>query len=723
MEEYILEDTLKFRTNSKLEKLVGRELITNNTIAIFELIKNSYDAGSPNVEITFEKFTNYNLSHTKSNRKTFDINGISVSYDTVISKKDSKIIIEDTGCGMSIKEIKDYWMEMGTVHKENVKKITVRSSLVDKMHTRILNGEKGIGRFGTDKLGAKLKLIAINESGSDKTVVFFDWSEFDDHSKLIQDINIKYNIELLKHKEQSGIRLEISNLRDEWTIKDIENLKTQLKKFISPFSQESSLFNIYVQTSVKERIVNDSFEYTNTILEAELTNSGELICTIQDNLDVIKKTMNLDKPIFGPAKLKILYMDRTSKAAFTKRTGLHSRDYGNIKVFRDNFRIFPYGEAENDWLGIDNKHSQAVFRSLGTRDIIGYVQISNIENSGLRDATSRLGLVEDTVEFDEFKLFIWKCIDIFQDFIFKRIKAETEKQGKIIENKVKEGQENTNEFKKIILEAIGSINIPKIEARNIIDIINKNTKLLHGNFETVKKANDELTKKVKIYERIMGTEGILYDILHVIKNKTALIQSQIFSLERQCKRANIVINYELINSSLETINKLVFNALRKASTARLKKKVEILQDIMIDSIEENFIYAKDKKVIVKYEFKDNYQRIYGNNESIKIVFDNLFNNAFKALDKSLIKEITIETKLNNNFVEVIFADTGSGINEKDAPFIFNVGFSNTKGSGLGLSASLDIVQDHGGDISYIQVEGASSGASFLVKLPIYKGVN
>ncbi|MBW9150992.1 sensor histidine kinase [Clostridium estertheticum] len=715
-----MENTLRFRTNSKLEKLVGRELITNNTIAFFELIKNSYDAGSSKVEITFQDFTNYNLTY-KTKKKVFEINGAAVPYDTVISRDNSKIIIEDSGCGMSLEEIKRFWMEMGTVHKEKVKTIDIRHSVIDKMHTRILNGEKGIGRFGTDKLGSKLKLISIDKTGIEKTIVFFDWSDFDDHSTMIQDINIKYSVELLTDREQSGVRLEISNLRDEWTIKNIENLKMQLKKFISPFSQESSYFNIYVETAVKERIVNDSFEYTNTSIEAEINNNGELTYTIQDNLDIVNKTIMLNKPVFGQVKLKVLYMDRVSKLAFTKRTGLISKSYGNIKVFRDNFRIFPYGEPENDWLGIDNKHAQAVFRSLGTRDIIGYVQISNIENSGLRDATSRLGLVEDTAEFEEFKIFIWKCIGIFQDFIFNRIKEETEKQGRIIENKVKEGQENTNEFKKVILEAIGSSNIPKIEAKNIIDIINKNTKIIHSNFATVKKANYELAKKVKIYERIMGSEGILYDILHVIKNKTALIQAQLFSLDRQCKRANITLDSNLIKNSLETINKLVFNALRKASSARLKRKVEILQDIMTDSIQENAIFATERNVKIKHEFKDNFQRIYCNNDSIKIVFDNLFNNSFKALEKSEVKEITIETKIDNNFIEVIFSDSGLGINGNDAPFIFNVGFSNTKGSGLGLSASLDIVQDHGGDISCIQIDGVSSGASFLLKFPIYKG--
>lgn len=135
-------------------------------------------------------------------------------------------------------------------------------------------------------------------------------------------------------------------------------------------------------------------------------------------------------PDFGPVSVKILYMDAAAKRAFARRNGISTREYGNIKVFRDDFRILPYGEMENDWLGIDNKHAQAVFRSLGTRDIIGYVQITKENNPKLKDATNRQGLNEDTPEFHAFKDFIWKTIELLQEFIFSRLKTESENKEK-----------------------------------------------------------------------------------------------------------------------------------------------------------------------------------------------------------------------------------------------------------------------------------------------------
>ncbi len=714
----MLEEVVNFRTNSKLEKLVGRELITNNIIAIFELIKNSYDAGASQVTIKFEEFIDYNINY-KGNKKQYYVNGIMASPDRVISLPKSRIIIEDNGCGMSFADVKKYWMEIGTVHKELVKKVEVRSDIINRIHTRILNGEKGIGRFGTDKLGASLLLTAINRDGKEKTLAKFNWDDFDDHTKMIQDVDIKCVVEQLPHVYSSGVNLEIGALRDEWTIKDIENIKNQLKKFVSPFSQETAAFSIYIQYgSEKERIVNDAFEYAKTSIEANINENGLLSYQINDDIDTYSYEMPIECPIFGPVELKILYMDSAAKRMFTTRTGITSRLYGNIKLFRDNFRVYPYGEPENDWLGIDNRHAQAVFRSLGTRDIIGYVQISNARNSKLKDTTSRVGLVEDTLEFEEFKKFIWRCIEILQDHIFKRIKIESEKQGKLIKFTVEEVEQEAKTFQRKLASLIESSKIDKHEARDIIALVNNNTQLLETKIDTVRKANNEITKRMRVYERIMGSEGILYDILHVIKNKTALIQSQLFSLERQAQRSNLQIDAALIKEAIATINKLVFSALRKTSSARLTKKVEPLRPIIQESVDENLVYARDKGVQILCDFQDEHKKVYCNKESIKIVFDNLFSNSFKALDKSVSKTISISTKINEKVIEVYFTDSGPGIKEEDVPFIFNVGFTRTKGSGLGLASSLDIIQGYQGDLSYVKLYGSNEGSTFLIKLPI-----
>ena len=133
-----------FRTNSKIKTLVGQELITNNNIAIFELIKNSYDAGATRVDIEFHD--------------------LEVSDKGWISSENSSIKVIDNGIGMTTQQIDKYWMEQGNSSKENNKFFRVDSQKMGNLIERFANGEKGIGRFGVDKIGSGLILESIGRN-------------------------------------------------------------------------------------------------------------------------------------------------------------------------------------------------------------------------------------------------------------------------------------------------------------------------------------------------------------------------------------------------------------------------------------------------------------------------------------------------------------------------------------------------------------------------------
>ena len=165
--------------------------------------------------------------------------------ERVISNVDSRIIIKDDGVGMSFEEVKTKWMEIGTTSKENT---YIEKSLYSSEDKRVINGEKGIGRFGADKLGSLLRLISVGADGYEKTTLEIDWNKFDDHEKKIQDIDFDCYVERCTIPQKTGLTLEISLLRDKWTIADIVKLKNHLKKLISPFAQEQERFQIYLES-------------------------------------------------------------------------------------------------------------------------------------------------------------------------------------------------------------------------------------------------------------------------------------------------------------------------------------------------------------------------------------------------------------------------------------------------------------------------------------------
>lgn len=697
-------ERLNFSTNAKLGKLVGRELITNNIIAVFELIKNSYDAFASEVYIEFVNFNTSGKDNEIGHRN---------SKNAVVSNASSKIIIHDNGQGMSFNEIRSNWMEIGTTNKEGVIERQIRRG--NKVIHRVINGEKGIGRFGCDKLGSKLKMISTGDNGKETSTLSIDWELFDDYSKKVQDIDVECIVNRNQVAIQTGVLLEISDLRDKWTNTDILNLKKQLKKMISPFAQEQNDFNIFLKfDNYEEKIVNDSFEYATTGINVFLSAEGQMDYSIFDESYSQSKSLQIPKPSYGPIEIKILYLDAVAKRAFARRNGASTREYGNIKLFRDNFRILPYGEMENDWLGIDNKHAQAVFRSLGTRDIMGYVQITKEHNPLLKDATNRQGLNEDTLEFKEFKEFIWKILELLQEYIFNRIKRDAEKQGKVIESTVDDIKKELTSFKTDLPKIYEDIYLPKEQKDLVIEKTMQSFSAIEKNIEQVEKANKQLSKRLIVMEKIVGTETMLYDLIHAIKNKLDALNAMVDLLNLEAKEKNVPFNELEAKKVVKEISKMVVAALKRTAPSRRKKENVILADVLNSFVEEKQLVYPNISISLVNKI---YYRVFCNVDGLRALLDNLMNNSLKAVKGKSEKKIRLSMEVSDGMLKVLFEDNGKGIAESDIPFVFNVTFSRTGGTGIGLASSLQYMKEQGGDISCIK-NGTLGGASFVLSFPL-----
>ena len=696
---------LNFSTNAKLGKLVGRELITNNIIAVFELIKNSYDAFASNVCIEFVNFSTSGKDAEISNRGKRNV---------VVSSPLSKIIISDNGCGMSFEEIKQNWMEIGTTSKEGAIDREARKGR--KTIHRIINGEKGIGRFGCDKLGANLKMTSIGAEGKETSFLYIDWDLFEDHSKKLQEIKFDCVTKQNLPQKETGLILEISNLRDDWTNSDILNLKKQLKKMISPFAQEQNDFNIFLEfDDYKEKIVNDSFEYATTGIHARLSINGMLEYEIFDERYNYSSCLEVKKPCFGPVEIKILYLDAVAKRLFARNNGISTREYGNVKLFRDNFRILPYGEMENDWLGIDNKHAQAVFRSLGTRDIMGYVQITKADNPLLKDATNRQGLNEDTLEFSEFKNFIWKILELLQEHIFSKIRTDAEKQGRVIETTVEDIKKDLSSFKSELPKLYDDIQLPKEQKDLVVDKTLQSFNSIEKKVERVDKANKQLSKRLIVMEKIVGTETMLFDLLHAVKNKLDALNALVDLVGIEAQQKQLDFDIASSQSIVNEISKMVVAALKRTAPNRRKKENIILAQVLNSFVEEKRLVYPDITILLQNHI---YYRVNCNVDGLRAVLDNLMNNSIKALKhKAFDKKIVLSMEVADSMLKVFFEDNGVGINEDDAPFIFNVTFSRTGGTGIGLASCLQYMKEQSGDISYIK-NSESGGAMFVLSFPL-----
>lgn len=702
---------LTFRTNAKVEQLLGRELITNNYIAIFELIKNSFDANASMVTINFK-----NLN---------DFNG---DKNSIISNKNTIIEIIDDGYGMSLNDIETKWMEIGTPAKENK---NIENSQINNMTNRFLNGEKGIGRFSVDKIGSNLSM-KTKHANDEPICLNVNWNDFNDHTKQIEEIECEYEI-IDNEKVKNGTSLIISELRDVWIEKDFKNLISSLKKFLSPIENDSENFKIKfkystISGSTEEfYIKNDTFDYLDSYIDAYLTTDRKLNYSIYDNSEIVSSQSieNFQFSSFGAAKLRIYYLDTNSKRFFTKRMGLKTSDYGNIKVFKDNFRIMPYGEPENDWLQIDNKHSQGVYRTFGTKDLIGYILLSHNpdhKNQKLKEATDRLGFIEDVNEFKDLKKFIWTVIDCLQEYTFAQLRTKSKQSVVVL-------KETSNFIDKNIKNNLDLLNdvieqfIPDDKKQDARSIIGKNYHNINENLDRLNKASKEIQNQIKIYDKITGKENFLFDVLHQIRNKLAVINAKLTELEFELNFYNYDFSLNTVFEAYSSIDNLVNSAIENVNLSKLRKKSINLVEFFTAYKKNNFELFDDEQIQLNIKELNEDLYVSMNLKSLENIFENLTSNSIKAMKKNNEnKKIEISISKNEKNIQILFSDNGIGIKDEDKPFIFSLwsSFSEKSGTGIGLYSIKTTLEEISGEINLVTAPHLDMSTTFQILIPTKK---
>ena len=230
-------DTFTWDFDVNVFKLLGSQLISDKFTAIIELVKNSYDANATEVKIDF-----------------IDAH----------SKERGKIIIQDNGHGMTKNDIKTKWMKIGTNSKRNTK-------LSPEPFNRILLGEKGIGRFSIEKLANNIVLESITKESTVINKLEIDWNEYtkevlNKNPTLFTNMSNNYTNPntTISDIKKYGTALIFTDLKESWSSTDINRLKKELSKLISPFTIKIKYNEFKLLVKEKETdVLFDVNEYDN----------------------------------------------------------------------------------------------------------------------------------------------------------------------------------------------------------------------------------------------------------------------------------------------------------------------------------------------------------------------------------------------------------------------------------------------------------------------------
>ena len=702
------ESYLKFNFDVSAYRLLGRELITDRITALFELVKNSYDSNANHVTIEF-----------------ININPLN---------SESKIIISDDGFGMDFSDVKNKWMVIGTSSKR-------REKTTPPPYNRNVSGKKGVGRFAVDKLGAKL-ILKTKKKNIDKLLCLeTDWVNYsniensqlsldlDEKKDFFTDIKNKYWLEESNFDYQ-GTLLEISRIDTVWSEEDITRAYKELSKLISPNNNDKKYpFKITIKSqyeNYKDKIVIPQLIDFST-LKIELsfnkeTKTQQIIQCINNELKIIETSIGK----CGPLNFTLYYFDKSAKEKYKKH---FDTEIEGVKIYRDGVITTPFAEyiteqnEQKDILGIDKRRYSGFFDKVSTRDLLGFLEITEKDNPNIIESTNRQGFV-DNESWEQLRKFIIEQLTQLEKFL----KVGKTKSREKTQSGLKGVKDTISDLKNDITFAKEASNP---ELKEVLTNIEKNLGKLQGT------VNKSINDYIKLEEETKQTENLFFSLVslqsyaamfshmtqhsigHVIRD--AEYFSKNYNSKNSYNERFLVVSERIYKEFLNLRHGVEFMLKYAKSDVDIEKIniKETLNHLFLDIYNERFrkeniktIIEIDKDLIINY-----------NRKAIEDIFDNLISNSIKALKYSNDKIIKCSSSVSKEELTIYFSDNGIGIQDEDKYRIFDIFFTKTAedgGAGMGLYTVKTRIESMQGTIEVIENELKPTGATFKIKLPFNK---
>ncbi|HHX6450600.1 TPA: ATP-binding protein [Pseudomonas aeruginosa] len=771
-------EDLNFKISSHLKSVIGRDLITDDFVAIFELVKNSFDANASEVDIYFG---------------------------------DDQITIVDNGKGMSESDIKNKWLFVAYSAKSDGTEDSpaADTDYRENIQHRRYAGSKGVGRFSCDRLGSKLFLQSRKSKTGDVQQLIVNWLNFEESAKEnFIDIPVQHGVAKSFQSDASidhpnhGTILEITDLRSSWPRESIKELKASLAKLINPFGATTEGFTINIHAPAE-------LERDEELRKREITTPNEIINgpvenfifqTLQDKTTWLRSWIAPDENRFYTELIdrqkliyriseenpyteltdtnfecNIFYLNRAAKLTFAKNMGISSVKFGSIFLFKNGFRSYPIGEENDDTFGIDRRKQQGYARYLGTRDVLGRIDVYGDEKKFKESSSRDKGLIESKAYLELVDSFWDRCFLRLENYVVGvswRLKYDMDLEDASFLT--------GDEARSKVIEVVAKLaNTPTVKvesySEDILTVIDNKVKGFDKAIQSlenlaIKIGNTELANKAKSaaqnYEEMRRAEAEALtfaeneqkarkaaEAASVQKDAELRIERQrnLFLLSQGSRDKDILENLHhqvmiyasnavhcieknliLINGGrtltadevkaefeqLLLLNQQVIAASRFATTANF-----MLESSQIETDLGGYIYEYITKVCPIHEgnidiIADNRVKNFKLKFSpieISIIVDNLINNAYKAGAGHITFSLSQE---DVHSIKILVNDNGGGVPSEIQPpeRIFEKGVTTTSGSGLGLYHVRQLLESMQGSISLHDTN--EYGSEFLIR--IYK---
>jgi signal transduction histidine kinase len=708
----------RFTVDARHVHRLGYELVGKQETALSELIKNAYDADATEVIISFSDYE--------------EPGGI--------------LIIKDDGHGMTREVIQKDWMTLSTSDKE--------TNPVSPRYNRSRAGRKGIGRFAVERLGKRLILNTEVEGEELGTRVIFDWDTLYQHGSALTRIPNKIE-SYKKDAKAHGTTLVIEELRDRWTEflfdkvwKSVLLLQppfqpariTRIKKAVTEAQTIDPGFHVLIngrddKDVLAELSIEKTFlQHRTALFRGRIDERGKASFSLESKvLKFRDETLSEQRFLLvGPVEFEISY--------FIYEAGLMSgvslvdartmgNKYGGVRIYRDGFRVLPYGEPFDDWLKLSFEAARRIrLAPSNNLNFFGHIELSSESNPLFEETSSREGLIENEA-YAELQQFVRSCIDWGTKRIAWARGRKQESSQKDFKPRSRKPSEVTQEILSNLETGAHASDEATQEARQLLE----KGKEEQVQFEEEVERREREHAQYDEVLRILASLGISISVFgHEVRGAMTRVASEIKQLR------DILDSGPDVSQSREVLKKVDENidrmfelgayvvGLIDQSKSRDKKEIALYAAI-VNFTKQFTNYLDARSIQIDFSVSPEYLRTKPMHPSeIDSVLFNFLTNSVKAMDKTGAKErkIKISAESRDSSVVLSFQDTGGGVSEDIRHKIFDAFFTTIEysddviagpGSGLGLKIVSDIASANGGVVQLVDPEpGYSCKFEFIV---------